>query len=131
MPFAPACLAGQEEKLFHWNPAAARSARFMTITQDCTDWMQEHCPAVVHVDGTARPQIVDQKNNPSFHKILTYFYELSGVPVLVNTSFNMHEEPIVCTPHDAIRAYQLGRLDNLAIGPFLLGDEPNPTERSV
>lgn len=130
MPFAPACLAGQEEKLFHWNPAAARSARFMTITQDCTDWMQKHCPAVVHVDGTARPQIVDQKNNPSFHKILTYYHELSGVPVLVNTSFNMHEEPIVCTPQDAIRAYQLGRLDNLAIGPFLLGADSYQIENN-
>lgn len=122
MPFAPACLAGYEEKLFTWNPAVAKSARFMTVTQDCSQWMKERCPAVVHVDGTARPQIVDQETNPSFHKILTCYNELSGVPVLVNTSFNMHEEPIVRTPQDAIRAYQLGRLDNLAIGDFLLGE---------
>ena len=124
MPFAPACLAGQEEKLFDWNEASARAARFMTITLDCTDWMKEHCPAVVHIDGTARPQIVDPETNPSFHRIIQRYHELSGVPVIVNTSFNMHEEPIVCTPSDAVRAYQLGKLDNLAIGSFLLGPPP-------
>jgi carbamoyltransferase len=86
--------------------------------------MKERCPAVVHVDGTARPQIVDAETNPSFHAIIRYYHELSGVPVVVNTSFNMHEEPIVCTPDDAIRSYRRGRLDNLALGPFLLGDEP-------
>ena len=86
--------------------------------------MKQRCPAVVHIDGTARPQIVDEATNPSFHRILRAYHELSGVPVVVNTSFNMHEEPIVCTPDDAIRSYRRGRLDNLAIGPFLLGDEP-------
>ncbi len=124
MPFAPACLAGHEQSLFKWNEASARAARFMTITLDCTDWMRARCPAVVHIDGTARPQIVDADVNPSFHKVIQRYHELSGIPVVVNTSFNMHEEPIVCTPTDAVRAYQLGRLDNLAIGSFLLGDPP-------
>ena len=125
MPFAPACLSGYEEKLFKWEKGAARASRFMTITMACTEWMKEHCPAVVHIDGTARPQIVDKETNPSFYKIIEYYNELSGIPVVVNTSFNMHEEPIVCTPYDAIRAYKLGRLDNLAIGSFLLGEPPS------
>jgi carbamoyltransferase len=125
MPFAPACLAGQEEKLFKWNEASARAARFMTITMDCTEWMQENCPAVVHVDNTARPQIVEEETNPSFFKVIKYYYELSGIPVVVNTSFNMHEEPIVRSPADAVRAYQLGKLDNLAVGSYLLGDPPS------
>lgn len=124
MPFAPACLAGYESQLFKWNEASARASRFMTITLDCTDWMKEHCPAVVHVDGTARPQFVDPDTSPSFHKVITHYHELSGIPAVVNTSFNMHEEPIVCTPGDAVRAYQNGKLDNLAIGSFLLGDPP-------
>ncbi len=124
MPFAPACLAGHEGELFHWNPASSRAARFMTITLDCSDWMKEHCPAVVHVDGTARPQIVDEDTNPSFHKVIERYYALSGVPVIVNTSFNMHEEPIVCTPSDAVRSFQAGKLNNLAIGSFLLGPPP-------
>jgi carbamoyltransferase len=124
MPFAPACLAGYEHKLFKWNETSARAARFMTITLDCTNWMKENCAAVVHIDGTARPQIVDRESKPSFHRVIEKFNEITGIPVVVNTSFNMHEEPIVCTPYDAVRAYQLGRLDNLAIGSFLLGDAP-------
>jgi carbamoyltransferase len=79
---------------------------------------------VVHVDGTARPQIVDKATKPSFHRVIERFHQITGIPVVVNTSFNMHEEPIVCTPYDAVRAYQLGRLDNLAIGSFLLGNPP-------
>jgi len=124
MPFAPACLAEHAEKLFLWDDAASKAVRYMTITLDCTDWMIENCPAVVHIDGTARPQLVDPDGNPSFYKIISYYHELSGIPAIVNTSFNMHEEPIVCTPSDAVRAYQLGRLDNLAIGSFLLGAPP-------
>jgi carbamoyltransferase len=124
MPFAPACLAGHENLLFDWNEASARPTRFMTITLDCSKWMKEHCAAVVHVDGTARPQIVDKATKPSFHRVIERFHQITGIPVVVNTSFNMHEEPIVCTPYDAVRAYQLGRLDNLAIGSFLLGNPP-------
>ena len=86
--------------------------------------MRERCPAVVHIDGTARPQIVDPDTNRSFHEVIRRYHELSGIPVVVNTSFNMHEEPIVCTPEDAIRSWSQGQLDNLALGPFLLGDPP-------
>jgi carbamoyltransferase len=125
MPFAPACLAGYEDLLFDWNPASERPTRFMTITLDCSDWMKQHCPAVVHVDGTARPQIVDEATNPSFHRIINHYHQLSGIPAIVNTSFNMHEEPIVCTPEDAVRAFVAGELDNLAIGPFMAGKPPS------
>lgn len=128
MPFAPACLAGREDKLFQWNAASERAARFMTITLDCSPWMKERCPAVVHIDGTARPQIVDPDTNPGFHRIIERYEELSGVPVVVNTSFNMHEEPIVCTPDDAIRSWAAGKLDNLAVGPFLLGPPPGSVD---
>ena len=98
MPFAPACLPDHVEKLFQWDQTAAKATRYMTITMDCTDWMTENCPAVVHIDRTARPQVVDAETNPSFHKIISYYHDLSGIPAIVNTSFNMHEEPIVCTP---------------------------------
>lgn len=124
MPFAPACLSGHEGELFEWNEASARAARFMTITLNCSDWMQENCPAVVHIDGTARPQIVDRETNPGFHDVIRRYHELSGLPAIVNTSFNMHEEPIVCTPSDAVRAFQAAELDNLVIGNFLVGSPP-------
>jgi carbamoyltransferase len=74
----------------------------------------------VHVDGTARPQLVSATSNPSFYKILAEYHQITGIPSLINTSFNMHEEPIVCSPDDAIRAFLQGNLDYLAIGDFLV-----------
>jgi carbamoyltransferase len=91
----------------------------MTLTFDCTDAMRKSCPAAVHVDATARPQIVDEHTNPSYHKILRGYFEKTGVPAIINTSFNMHEEPIVCSPDDAVRAFIDGNLDYLAAGSFI------------
>ena len=73
----------------------------------------------MHVDGTARPQLVRKATNPCFHRILEEYRKLTGIRTVINTSFNMHEEPIVCTPEDAIRAFLLGHLDCLALGPFI------------
>ena len=101
----------------------------MTITFDCTTWMKEHCPAVVHVDGTARPQLIRRETNPPYYRILDEYRGMTGLPSLINTSFNIHEEPIVCTPSDALRAFLDGGLDFLAIGNFLLTN-PRP-ERAL
>ncbi len=92
----------------------------MTITFDCTDWMIKNCPATVHVDGTARPQLVSEMSNPSLYRILAEYKKPTGLPSIINTSFNMHEALIVCTPQDAIRAFTKGRLDYLAMGQFLV-----------
>jgi len=119
MPFAPVTLADAADRCYRRLDGMRHAAEFMTITTDCTPWMREHCPAAVHVDGTARPQLLRRETNPGFHAILSEYEKLSGIPTLINTSFNMHEEPIVCTPEDAIRAFLLGQLDGLAIGPFL------------
>ena len=100
-------------------------AQFMTITFDCTDWMKKHCPAVVHVDGTARPQTIEKTTNPSYYKIVDEYRKITGLPTVINTSFNIHEEPIVCTPADAIRAFKIGHLDYLAMGNFLIANEGN------
>jgi len=72
------------------------------------------------VDGTARPQLVTRETNPSLYRILDEYHRLSGIPSVINTSFNMHEEPIVNSPKDAIRAFLQGNLDYLAIGNFLV-----------
>jgi carbamoyltransferase len=77
-------------------------------------------PAVCHVDGSARVQTVDAATNPHLHALLRAFAERTGVPVLVNTSFNTRGEPIVCTPRDALAAFYTSPLDALALGPFLL-----------
>jgi carbamoyltransferase len=91
----------------------------MTITTDCTARMKRESPAAVHVDGTARPQLVRRETNPSLHAILSAYRRATGISTLINTSFNMHEEPIVCSPEDAIRAFSDGGLEVLALGPFI------------
>jgi len=120
MPFAPATLYEDRHLCYQNIEGAEFAARFMTITFDCTPWMREHCPAAVHVDGTARPQLVSADTNPSFHSVLSEYKKRTGIPSVINTSFNMHEEPIICSPADAIRSFQDGRLDYLALGNFLV-----------
>ena len=123
MPFAPSCLAEFAPKLYENLGGCEKTAEFMTITFDCTDWMKDHSPAAVHVDGTARPQLVTPQSNPSYHKLISAYEKRTSIPVVINTSFNMHEEPIVCSPEDAVRAFLLGNVDYLAIGNFLV---PHP-----
>ena len=103
----------------------------MTITFNCTPWMRENCPAAVHVDGTARPQLVTESSNASFYKILREYQALTGISSMINTSFNLHEEPIVCLPQDAIRAFRKGHLDYLAMGNFLVASESAVRRQSV
>jgi carbamoyltransferase len=129
MPFAPVTRAAAASRCYESLAGAEHAAEFMTITFDCTPWMKETCPAAVHVDGTARPQLVRPEINPGYDAILAEYEKRSGVPCLINTSFNMHEEPIVCSPQDAIRAFRLGKLDALAIGPFLV-ENPEREERA-
>jgi len=120
MPFAPATLASDIDESYEGLRGAEHTAEFMTITSDCTEKFKRECGAAVHVDGTARPQIVREATNPSMHKILTEYKQRTGVGTTVNTSFNMHEEPIVCTPEDAVRAFVRGHLDYLAIGNYIV-----------
>jgi carbamoyltransferase len=120
MPFAPATLAEYADDCYRDLDGIRNTARFMTVTVECTSAMRAESPGAIHVDGTARPQIVDRETAPDFHAILTEYHARTGVPSVVNTSFNMHEEPIVCTPDDAIRAFQAGSLDWLALGSYMI-----------
>jgi carbamoyltransferase len=126
MPFAPATLDEHRHACYKNVDGADYAAQFMTITFDCTEFMKRESPAAVHVDGTARPQLVTPTSNPSFHRILTEYHRLTGLPSVINTSFNMHEEPIVCNPDDAIRAFLQGNLDYIAIGDFLVAHPSSP-----
>ncbi len=122
MPFAPATLAEHAHDCYEdYGPGVAHTARFMTITLRCTDAMRRASPAVVHIDGTARPHVVHRETAPGLHRILRGVLERSGVPSVINTSFNTHGEPIVCTPADALRLFRERRVDALALGSFLLG----------
>jgi len=120
MPFAPVTPYELRNECYKNVQAAEHAARFMTMTFDCTPEMIRQSPAAVHVDGTARPQLICEEFNPRYYRIVKKCYEKSGLPSIINTSFNMHEEPIVLTPGDAIRAFSDGRLDYLVLGPFLL-----------
>lgn len=120
MPFAPSVLYEAAPKLYKNYSTGEYASYFMTITFDVEpEWIKK-APAVCHVDGTARPQVVKESANPSYYKILKAYEKRTGLPLLVNTSFNMHEEPIVCTPEDALRSLERGCVDVLSIGPFLV-----------
>lgn len=120
MPFAPAVLYEYADTCFEDVEGARHTAEFMTITFDCTPWMRENMKGVVHVDGTARPQLVREEHNPSFYQIIEAFRRRTGLPAVINTSFNMHEEPIVRSADDCVRAFLEGRIDVLAIGSFIV-----------
>jgi carbamoyltransferase len=120
MPFAPATIHDEAASSYLGVRGAEHAAEFMTITFDCSPSFRQHCAAAVHVDGTARPQLVRKETNPSFHRVLEEYRKLTGIGTVVNTSFNMHEEPIVCTPEDAVRSFLQGHLDYLALGPFVV-----------
>jgi carbamoyltransferase len=120
MPFAPSVLAEHADALFEGVGKARHTAEFMTITFDARPEWRARIPAVVHVDGTARPQLVRAATNPLYHKLISAYHALSGIPLVLNTSFNVHEEPIVCAPAEAIRAFVEKRVDCLGIGPYWL-----------
>ncbi|ULA60069.1 MAG: Putative Carbamoyltransferase, NodU family [Nitrospira sp.] len=115
-PFAPSVLADRAEEFFH---VPAPSA-FMQFTVRVKASAKGILPAVTHVDGTARVQTVTREANPRFHDLLATFGRLTGVPVLLNTSFNV-QEPIVCSPDEAVRCFQRTQVDWLVLGNLLVG----------
>lgn len=120
MPFAPVTLEEHALQCYKNIEKVKYNAKFMTISVNCTEWMKKISPAVVHVDGTARPQLISEEDNRSYYNILKEYYKITGIPSLINTSFNMHEEPIVSSPYDALRAFKTAGLDYLAIGTYLV-----------
>jgi len=115
-PFAPAVLEEQTGNYFRFRDKAP----FMTIIADVLPQARQLIPAVVHVDGTARLQTVSKETSPRFYNLIDKFYHLTNVPVILNTSFNIRGEPIVCTPEDAVACYLGTGMDALAIGDFLV-----------
>lgn len=125
-PFGPSILAGHEGEWFD----GAFDARFMVFTLPVLEAQRARVPAIVHVDGTTRPQVVHAEHAPAYHALISAFHRRTGVPMVLNTSFNRRGEPIVCTPADAIASFRgLAErgADLLAIGSFLV--EPVPREQ--
>lgn len=126
MPFAPMCLKDGASQYFQRVAHVEHAAEFMTVTLDCTELMKAQCPAVVHCDGTARPQLVTEQANPFIFAVLSEYRELSGKPAVVNTSFNVHEEPIICTVQDALKGFFESGLDYLYLEGKIIALADNP-----
>jgi carbamoyltransferase len=121
-PFCPSMKAEAADRyLENWDDAP-----FMVIAFQATPELQRDAPAIVHVDDTVRVQLVHKEQQPLYHHLLDEFEKITGVPVLLNTSFNVKGEPIVCTATDAIRTFFGTGMDALALGDFLIRKPATP-----
>lgn len=115
-PFAPAILAERAQEYF----MTPQDLPYMTMTVDVLEEKRKEIPAVTHEDGTARIQTVRREQNPKYYDVIEAFGKLSGTPVVINTSFNDNDEPIVESPTDAIRCFLKTDMDALVIGNYSL-----------
>ncbi len=114
-PFCPSILEGHAEKILeHYT-----SSPYMVMSFSVRPEWRSKIPAVVHIDGTVRPQEVSHATNPLYAKMIEYFFQKTGVPVVLNTSLNVKGEPIVNTPEEAIAFFKKTDVDYLAIGGYL------------
>jgi carbamoyltransferase len=143
-PFAPCVLQEEVHKCFEMRPG--EDSPYMLLVAPVRDelrcplgadyeqafgidklnFKRSTLPAITHVDYSARVQTIDQVRNPLFHQLLTRFYEKTGCPVLINTSFNVRSEPIVCTPDDAYRCLLMTDMDVLVMGRQIIFREEQP-----
>jgi carbamoyltransferase len=115
-PFAPSMLSEAASEYIE----SATDSPFMILTAQVRPEKRGVIPSVTHVDGSARPQTVERDVNPLYWRLIQQFGERTGVPVVLNTSFNLRGEPIVCTPTDAIRTFFSSGMDALVIGNFVV-----------
>lgn len=120
-PFAPSVLAERADEWFDLGPHS-KSHEFMLFACPTKPGCAERIPAVIHEDGTARVQIVRRAANPRYHSLISHFFERTGVPLVLNTSFN-DSEPIVCTPAHAIATFRSAGIDALFMGDICLTAE--------
>ena len=97
---------------------------------DKLNYCRSSIPAVTHVDYSARVQTVDEQRHPLLYQLMKAFYNRTGCPVLINTSFNVRSEPIVCTPEDAYRCFQMTDMDVLVLGRHILEKDQQSTQLS-
>jgi carbamoyltransferase len=120
-PFAPSALVERAEEYFAL-PDAARHypARFMLYVVDVKEDKRALVPAITHVDGTGRLQTVRRDTNPRYHRLISAFAEATGVPMVLNTSFNLRGEPIVNTPAEAHNTFMQSGMDVLVLGDYVV-----------
>jgi carbamoyltransferase len=118
-PFAPSILEEEAEKYFENYISNPFMLITLTVKKDKRDKLKE----AMHIDNTARIQSVSKKTNPRYHKLISEFFKLTGIPVLINTSFNDEGQPIVNTPKEAVKTFYSTGIDILALGNFILTKE--------
>jgi carbamoyltransferase len=116
-PFAPSVLLENAAQIFDLD----HPSPFMLET--CGVKTENHLPAITHIDGSARPQTVDRQQSPRYAALIDAFYKITGCPLLLNTSFNIRGEPIVCSPADALRCFIKADLDALVLEDFIVEKE--------
>ncbi len=122
-PFAPSVLIERGGDYFQ----DFRATPYMILTFWADKARAHEIPAVVHVDGSCRVQSVERAVNPRYYDLIAHFGRLTGVPVVMNTSFNLKGDPIVCTPKDAVQTFYTSGLDDLVIGDFVVSKhDPRP-----
>ena len=117
-PFAPSITEENLEKFFESD--GCKQNNYMERVFKVKKRYIDKLPGIVHLDNTARVQTVNKKTNPDFYKILKEFEKISGFPILLNTSFNINGEPIVCSPDDAINTFYNSGLDILMLGDYCI-----------
>ncbi len=117
-PFAPTVLEERVADYFEFNGASPFMLLVAQVRED-----KRVIPSVTHVDGSARLQTISRTSNPLYYDLISEFEKRTGVPVIINTSFNVRGEPIVCTALDAYRCFVRTKMDELVMGPFLLSKE--------
>ena len=125
-PFAPAVCAEDALTYFDCDKPIPEPADFMLMVYPIKEKWRKKIPTVTHIDGSGRLQTVRKGQNPLYYKLIKEFGKLSGIPIVVNTSFNIRSEPIVCTPKDAFRCMMGTGIDYLVMGNFLVKRDDNP-----
>lgn len=118
-PFAPVVLEEFVDDYFFADRNLPVSARYMLMVYPFRDAMKNKVPAVVHVDGSGRLQTISRDDNPLYYDLIETYHQLTGVPIIINTSFNVRGEPIVCTPEDAIACFRKTDIDYLVIDQYV------------
>ena len=122
-PFAPSVTDEATGEFFEMD--SRHKSPFMLLVADVRE-SKRVIPSVTHVDGSARLQTVSASVNPLYHDLIEEFGRVTGVPVIINTSFNVRGEPIVCTPADSYRCFMRTNMDFLVVGPFLMDKKAQP-----
>jgi carbamoyltransferase len=118
MPFAPISLVEEADRLYHGLDVVSWSAKYMTVALDCSAVMREQSPAAVHQDGTARPQLVGP-DNVGLQALLRRYFARTNSATLINTSLNLHDEPMVLTPADAARSVSTAGIDVVQVNGLI------------